>query len=261
MPTLNLTVVACEVFRREFEGIAAQLPHHYTFDFQPFGLHDTPEKLAAHLQTVVDECTDTEAILIGYGLCSRGIVGLRAVHAPLVVPKAHDCMTFFLGSRERYMTEFAANPGTYYYSAGWIERYNPDTTQSQYVPNTALQESARARKYAQYVEQYGEDNAQYLMELETQWQGHYSRTAFIDTGFGNKSYYQSFVQNLARSNGWTYAELEGDHALMRRLLNGEWNEDFLIVPPGDAIRDTADDEIIALSSLGDMTRQNGDHDR
>jgi len=246
MSAMNLAVVSCEVFRREFEGLSEGLPHSYRFTWVPFALHNTPEKMASALQEIVDRCVDVDAVLLGYGLCSRGIVGVTARHVPIVVPRAHDCMTLFLGSRERYRQEFSANPGTYYYSPGWVDRYDPNASQSHFVPNTEAREAARARQYAQYVELYGEDNAKYLIELETAWQSHYSRTAFIDTGYGNKEYYRAFVKHLAESNSWSYDEIAGDTSLMRRFLNAEWNEDFLIVQPGESIRDIVNDDIITV---------------
>ena len=48
----------------------------------------------------VDE-SKYEAILLGYGLCSNGLVGLTARSIPLVIP-VHDCITLFLGSKEQY---------------------------------------------------------------------------------------------------------------------------------------------------------------
>jgi len=38
-----------------------------------------------------------------------------------VVPRAHDCITLLLGSKERYAKLFGERPGTYWYSAGWLE--------------------------------------------------------------------------------------------------------------------------------------------
>jgi hypothetical protein len=246
---MNLAVVSCEVFKREFENLSEELPHRYRFEWVPFALHNTPEKMATALQEILDGIADADAILLGYGLCSRGIVGVTARHAPIVVPRAHDCMTLFLGSRERYGREFSANPGTYYYSPGWVDRYDPNASQSHFVPNTEAREAARAQQYARYVELYGEDNAKYLLDLETQWQSHYSRTAFIDTGYGNKDYYRAFVKHLAAANGWAYDEVPGDTGLMRRFLNAEWNDDFLIVEPGETIRDVVNDDIITVERL------------
>ena len=243
----KFVVLSCEVFRREFEHLTPQLPHDIQFGYQPFGLHDTPHKIAGTLQEQVDQIDDADAILIGYGLCSRGYVGLTARSIPLVAPRAHDCITVFLGSRDKYMAEFAENPGTYYYSPGWVDHHDP--TRSSVDGDAPQAEAAKATKYAMYVEKYGEDNAKYLLEMEASWTADYGRLAMIDTGVGDMPRYRSFVEDLAAKNDWNYAELEGTTDLMFRFLNGDWNDDFLIVPPGHAITDTVDTDIIRAEEL------------
>ena len=57
------------------------------------------------------------------------------------------------------------------------------------------------------------------------------------------------MEGLAAQHEWNYAELEGSLDLMFRLLNGDWDDDFLIVPPGHAITDTVDADIIRADKL------------
>ena len=58
-------------------------------------------------------------------MCGTATVGLTARHAPLVLPRAHDCITLYLGSRQRYNEEFMRHPGTYWYSVDYMERQEP----------------------------------------------------------------------------------------------------------------------------------------
>ncbi len=39
----------------------------------------------------------------------------------LVLPAADDCISLLLGSRARYLEEHGAQPGTYYYTRGWVD--------------------------------------------------------------------------------------------------------------------------------------------
>jgi hypothetical protein len=49
----------------------------------------------------------------------------------------------------------------------------------------------------------------------------------------------------ANNRGWKFQKLRGDLRLLRQLISGKWFEDeFLIVPPGHAIRATYDDRLI-----------------
>ena len=62
-----------------------------------------------------------DRIVIGYGVCGRGTIGIQSRDIPLSIPKVHDCIAMFLGGSEAYRREFKKFPGTYYISAGWHE--------------------------------------------------------------------------------------------------------------------------------------------
>ena len=91
------------------------------------GLHDRGARaMRAGLQAAIDEAEAQaekyDAIALGYGLCGNGLAGLEARSVPLVLPRAHDCITLLMGSRARFESYFQDHPGVYYRSAGWVER-------------------------------------------------------------------------------------------------------------------------------------------
>ena len=118
-----LKVIACEIAVRELCHIAATSPSIVDFEFLTQGYHDTPAAGRVEIQKRIDAVPKGkfDAIVLGYGLCSNILTGLTTAHTPLIIPRAHDCITFFLGSKERYQEFFDANPGTYYYTSGWLE--------------------------------------------------------------------------------------------------------------------------------------------
>ncbi|MDH7600604.1 MAG: DUF1638 domain-containing protein [Armatimonadota bacterium] len=241
---MRIKIIACEVFARELMFAAAVSPQIVDLTLMPFGLHDTPEELRKELQKEVD-ATPYERydyVALGYGLCSRGTVGIRAGKIPLVIPRAHDCITLLLGSRARYSKEFSQHPGTYYYSPGWIERKTGEVQQG--IIDDAYEKRAQER-FEEYARKYGEDNARFLIQQESLWMKHYTRAAFIDTGLGNIEAYREFTKNLASERGWEYVEIRGDTCLLTRLASGDWNEkEFLIVRPGSSIQETYDGTIV-----------------
>ena len=104
------------------------------------------------------------------------------------------------------------------------------------------------------MEQYGEDNASYLIDMETQWLNNYGRAALIDMGVGDRESYRAFVQEYAEKMDWEFQELPGDTALISSFLAGDWDpEKFLVVPPGQTVNDTYDDQIIAVEEIGEAT--------
>ncbi len=229
---MKICAIVCEILAREAAHASAHSPHIVHLEFLPSGLHDEPDKLRASVQERIDTASDGafDYIVLGYGLCSRGTADLVARDTPIVIPRCHDCITLFLGSRSLYDCEFAEYPGTYYYSAGWIEHKNGDLSQG--TLKSTFETRAEAR-YNEYLEKYGEDNAKFLIEQEGLWLAHYNRAALIDTGLGDVETYRRFTQDVAVKNGWQYEELAGGTRMVDMLFNAEWNEDeFLIVRPG-----------------------------
>lgn len=111
---MRLKLISCEIFYRELCWAVARSPNTVDIEFLPKGLHDIgSEGMSARLQAVLDRVDDPryEAVLLGYGLCNNGIAGLRSGKYRLIVPRAHDCITLFLGSSERYLEYFNSHPG------------------------------------------------------------------------------------------------------------------------------------------------------
>jgi hypothetical protein len=244
---LKLCAVSCEVFARECSRAAAVSPHVVTVKFLHFGLHDRPDELRKTVQAEIDDASGGEydSIVLAYGLCSRGTADLVARDTPIVIPRAHDCITLLLGSRESYDREFAEHPGTYYYSPGWIERKEGEVRQG----NIEVVNDRRAEeRFRQYVEKYGEDNARYLIEQETLWLANYHRAALIDVGLGDIEYYRRFTRQVAENRDWTYEEIPGDTSLLDRLLSADWDSsaDFLTVPPGRRTIEDVNSGIISV---------------
>lgn len=229
-------IIACQVLWHELNHFSSKSGNRFTFQYLEQGLHNTPEILREKLQDAIDSAEDgPSAILIGYGLCSNGIEGITARNTKLVVARGHDCITYLLGSKERYRRYFDANPGTYWYSPGWID------TGSQ--PGKERYE----RLLKTYAEEYGEENAEYLMEMEQGWFREYSNAAYVDLGVGDSEKYREYTRNCARWLNWKCDELNGDPKLIRDFLEGNWDPDrFLIVEPGQTITASHDDLIVTI---------------
>jgi hypothetical protein len=237
-------LITCEILFREISLCASMCNNIIDVQVMPKGLHDIGEKsMREKLQTEIDSVDSDkyEAILLCYGLCNNGIRGLHS-KLPLVVPKAHDCITLLLGSKEAYNEYFYNNPGTYFKSSGWIERdVNPNQTE-----NSITSQLGMNKTYRQYVEQYGEENAEYLMEMLGDWLKNYKKMTYINTRTGNPEVYRNLAKQQARENKWEYEEIEGNTGLILRLMEGDWNNDeFLYVPPSYTIEPTHENDIIS----------------
>lgn len=242
---MRLKLICCEVFARQVYYVSAFSPHIIDLEMVSKGLHTDPDVLRADLQSRIEasEGGKYDAILLGYGLCSNSIAGLVCPHAPMVVPRAHDCVTLYLGSKERYGEEFRAEPGTYWYTADYIERGDDDG--DHVALGTAEEDKGMSGVYQEYVAKYGVDNADYLMEVMGAWKQHYNRAAYIDTCEMRLPDYSDRVRELAGRRGWRFERFAGSLVIIRDLLDGHWDEErFLVVPPGDTIVPSHDVRIV-----------------
>jgi hypothetical protein len=212
-------VIACATVIEEMLPLLPEGMEHHTLDF---GLHVYPDKLRSTVQAAIDEAAQAQGpddgpltVLLGYGLCSQALVGVEARGCTLVMPRVDDCIAIFLGSRAAYKSQAGAEPGTYYLTKGWIE-----------VGETPFSEYQRA------VERFGERRAEKLWQMMM---GNYKRLALINTGQYDLERYRAYAQMTAERFRLRYEEIPGSEMMVRRLLFGPWDEDFVVIPPGEKI--------------------------
>ena len=156
-------------------------------------------------------------VVIGYGLCSNGIVGVTARAQGLFVPRCHDCIALFLGSHEAYRKAFEAKPGTYYLTPGWIAEKKD--------PLGILQE--------EYTPKFGEETSLWVMEEELK---HYTHIAFINTGFGDLESLRARARENAAFFKKAYEEIPGSLDYFVKLIRGPYEErEFFCLAPGQEI--------------------------
>lgn len=204
-------IIVCETILKEMLPL---LPHGVEYQTVESGLHLRPEKLRAALQEFIDE-SDTRTIILGYGLCSMAVVGLKSGHSTLVVPRLDDCIALFLGSQKRYREQLSKEPGTYYLSRGWIDA------------GVNLIEEFKIME-----ERYGKKRAERVKKRMLQ---HYTRLAFIDMGYLDQERYREFSRRAAEELELYYEEIKGTERLLKKMIHGPWDHDFVVAPPGHPI--------------------------
>lgn len=244
----RLVALTCEALARSIYALSARSENTISIRLFKQGLHNRPKNLRVVLQEQIDaiEPGECDAILLVYGMCGTSTVGLQTQHTPLVIPRAHDCITLYLGSAQRYQEEFERHPGTYWYSLDYMERQEKGAQ----VALGAAGLEADAEQYEEYVQRYGQETADMLMEEMRRWSNHYTRAAFIDTGLGDNSTFEAAAQHKAQNEGWTYERMQGNQRMLKMLVEGDWSSDeFLVVPPGHGIRQTYRDDLIGTEPI------------
>ena len=238
----KLKFIGCEIIYREACWLAATSAFQVDVEFLRKGLHDLETAdMVSRVQAAIDEVDPAagyEAIIIGYARCNDGLVGVRARGIPLVIPRAHDCITFFFGSRAAYREYFDAHPGTYYLTTGWTERNVPEGTdyaRPAYGRQGVMGKLGLTESYEEMVEKYGKENADFLSASFGDWYKNYSAYLYLTMGICDETGQIEAGRASAKERGWSFDVREGNMRLLKKLFAGPWDEDFVIVRPGHRI--------------------------
>ncbi len=235
--------IACAVLAVDMKHTARQLGLDLECKFLEAGLHNNPKLLLEKLQQAIDEISalgDGSRIIIGYGVCGKGTIGIKSRNIPLVIPKVHDCIALFLGGDKAYKREFKKYPGTYYLSSGWCQENAEPMSQRR---QRAWFGSEKI-KFEDLVKSHGQETADHTFAFLNSWQKNYQRAAFIETQAGSSSKYEAYAREMAKEYEWAYEKIQGDQALIRQMMTvNASTPEILVVPPlhaiaFDAIRST-----------------------
>lgn len=198
------------------EDIRPLLPPSIAYKVLDFGLYKDPGELRKALHQTVSESSErAETILLAYGLCSQGVVGLHASSCTLVIPRVDDCISIFLDSNAARHHQPRLEPGTYYLTKGWIK-----------MGQTPLSEHNRM------IAKYGRERADKLRRIMLKG---YKRLVFISTSPCEMQSYREYARHVAERFGLQYEEIRGSTNMIEKLINGPWDEEFVVVKPGETI--------------------------
>ncbi len=238
---LRLRAITCDILARPVYFCAATTRNIVDVQHLSAALHVEPLTLRERIQEQIDATpAGYDAVVLAYGLCGGGTAGLVARDVPVVLARAHDCITIFLGGRDRYRREFEATPGTYWYVADQIDRGN--ALKGWLLGDAARSEDAQAA-YDDYVARFGVTNAEYLMETLGEWSARYERGAYLDVGMESSGAAERALEEAER-RGWRFERVAADLRLVCRLLDGEWDEEFQVLQPGERLTMTWDESIV-----------------
>lgn len=210
----QIKILACATV---IEEMLPLIPDRLAYEKLDFGLHVIPKNLKKSLQDAIDRnCNEYDTIILGYGLCAMAVVGLESRSCHLVIPKVDDCIAIFLGSEKAYHQQARKEPGTYYLTKGWIE-----------VSDTLWDE------YKRNIDQYGKGRAEKIMKAMLK---NYKRLVYIDTGKVNQDGHRTYAQEMADHFNLQFEEIRGSNSLVKKMIFGPWDDEFIVLPPGQKIR-------------------------
>ena len=210
---MKYLVIACNIMKNELLRFQT---NGISFVFFEQSLHRTPQKMKPIIQEEIDKVDeqDWDYIVLSYGLCSNGILGVKSKNHSIVIPRVHDCIALFLGSREKYMEEHNKEPGTYYLTRGWIEEGKS--------PLGIFQE---------YRQRYDKETAEWVIREELK---NYTRIVLVDMGAESEALREHARENAHFLN-LRYEEMRGSLVFFGKMLQGCWDKDFIILKPGEEV--------------------------
>ena len=213
--TLKPKVITCRVMAEEFRELMPPGTEIQEFEIS---LHVHPAKLMETLQEAVTAADGLyDPIFLGYGMCSKAVVGLVAQHSRMVVFKTDDCIGIFMGSMKVQREQAFRAPGSYFLSRGWIG----DGVGSIFD------------EYNRLEARYGTDRA---MKVFRTLMVHYNRiTHILIPGAASQEADRAYAQAMATKFGLDYVELQGTIQLIQAMIAGTPDDDIISVAPGQPI--------------------------
>lgn len=213
MPANRLKIVTCKALAPVLEPLAAPGVECTAMDI---GLHLKPEHLREKLLETVAALEGPDVtIALGYGLCGRGLEGVRSAKSTLVLPRVDDCVGALLGSRARHRRILSERAGCYFLEPRWLDSelniFEQMKKGMDRIPAARRKELIKAALH------------------------HYDALALLR---GTEQAEEAFgrCRELSDEYGLELLQFQTDLGLLRRLLNGPWtDEEFVIAPPGSSI--------------------------
>jgi hypothetical protein len=205
----EIKVIACRVMEDEILNVTGK---EHDISFIQYDYHDYPERLRTKIQDEIDRAVDYRYIILCFGLCGGATDGIRANSCPVIIPKTDDCISLFLGSKEKYDQLRKREGGTFFLTQGWIK-----------YGNDALKD------YQKWQIRYGEQKASWLIKEIYK---AYTRVSLIKHSFTDTTSCSLYAEQLATFLGISMDTLLGDLDMFRRLFSNEWDDDFIQLQPG-----------------------------
>lgn len=251
---MRYKLIGCKIFEREIASVIYQCKNQIDITLLQQKLHDRPETLKKIIQTEIDAIdagnhrySNTtvyhpfDAILLGYGLCTGVVTELSSKKYHLVIPRVHDCISLFMGDRKKYEEYYKTHTSTFYYTPGFVECCDVIKLDNHWD-----------HVFHFHLKRHNgnEQKARRLVEIEKSLTKNYNSVTYIkwkDLPFPE---YEEKVSRMAKEKNWTYNLIEGNNTLLKKLVDGEWDDkNFLVVPPGHYATESYDEDVITLEYI------------
>lgn len=196
-------IIACATLRREL--LSAMEANHCTDPilWLRAGAHNSPEKRLKEIHAALEKCDGYDTVLLCMTFCGNSLVGLSSGKHTLVLPRFDDCLSLLLNKCKRPMD-------TYFLNEGWL-----------------LGKENLLSEYDAAIKKYGKNRADRIFGSMLK---NYRRMVWL-----SHSPAPAHVRDFAIHFSLELFEEKPELSLFHKLIQSDWDDDFLIVPPGSQI--------------------------
>ena len=154
-------------------------------------------------------------LFLGFGYCGNSLLGLKANNFRIIFPRADDCITLMLGSTEN-RKKISNEMSTYFLTKGWL-----------------VYEKNIWAEYLETVNRMGKEKADRIYSIMLR---HYKRLGIVDTGAYDLEEFLKRTETIADELKLKHEVIPGTLMFLKKLLTGPWDDDFVIINPGETIK-------------------------
>ncbi|MDR0525915.1 MAG: DUF1638 domain-containing protein [Spirochaetaceae bacterium] len=205
-------IIACETLKPELTAVmqGRREPIAWVSEEKHRSIEDLRRAVQSAVDAIPPEYTTG---LMAFGFCGNSLVGVGSRWQTLVLPRVADCVPLFLGSQAR---RDAYGPDVYFLTEG----------------NMRSKGSVIA-EFRRSVQKYGiEEGTEVMKEMFAR----YRAFTIIDTGVFDADGAARAVKPFAELLNMPVFVVSGNIRLLRKLVEGDWGDEFLITPPGEVIQ-------------------------
>lgn len=211
--TGKTVLIACKMLQHEINKALEEVGFNDPIVWVDSEYHNEPDALRDKLQQEIDKQKGASRILLAYGCCGNGTLGLRATTGELVIPKTEDCISMLMTqTKQKYLRPKA----TYFITKGWLEGTR-----------------SIAKEIEHTVKRYGKERAQRILAMMFK---HYKYLMLIDTRSYDVEECLPEARQLAQSLNLELTISKGDICFLRDMLARNFGNNFIIIPKGEVVK-------------------------
>ncbi|MCF8068959.1 MAG: DUF1638 domain-containing protein [Desulfobacterales bacterium] len=213
---LKSILIACETLREELEKLIQSLGLKTDIVWMNGGLHASPENLQKSLQAEINKHDGFyDDIILAYGFCGGGLENLETQTSSLIIPKAEDCISILIGGDHK-RSQVNDRDKPLFITKGWVRSFN----------------QMEGLNIKSIKKKYGDELAK---DLYKQICNGYCNIDIINTGAYCIKEIDEDVTEIQDALEIPCKTINGNLALIEKLLKKEWDDDIIVKGPGQKI--------------------------